>query len=49
VERLKEYQQARRMPALQCFVSDRERGDETFADMMTDAKHFILFFRKRNI
>jgi hypothetical protein len=44
VERLKEYQQARRMPALQCIVSDLERGDETCADMMTAAKHFILCF-----
>jgi hypothetical protein len=49
VERLKEYQQARRMPALQHFVSDLEKGDETCDDMTTDAKCFILCFRKRDI
>jgi hypothetical protein len=49
VERLKEYQQARRMPALQCFIFDLERKDETCADMMTDAKKFILCIRMRNV
>ncbi len=49
VERLKEYQHAVRMPALQCFFSDLERGDETCADISSDAKRFILCFRKRNI
>jgi len=43
VERLKEYQWAKRIPALQHFVSDIERRDETCADMITDAKHFILW------
>ncbi len=37
------------MLALQCFISDLERGDETCADMMPDEKHFILCFRKRNV
>jgi hypothetical protein len=33
VERLKEYQQAVGMPALQCFFSDLERRNEILADM----------------
>ncbi len=49
VERLKEYQQARRMPGLQHFFSDLERGDETCDDMTTDAKKFIVCFIKRSV
>ncbi len=36
------YLQVRRMPTLQCFISDLERGDETCADMMPDAQ--CLFY-----
>jgi hypothetical protein len=42
VERLKEYQHARRIPALQRFISDLERRNKACADMITDAKHFVL-------
>jgi hypothetical protein len=49
VKQLKEYQQARQIPSLQCFASDRKRRDETCADMMTDAKCFIPCFRTRNV
>ena len=45
-ERMIEYQQALRMPALQCFILDLGRRDETCADILSDAKHFILCFRK---
>ncbi len=48
VERMKEYQRALRMPALQHFISDLERRDETCADILSDAKHF-LYFKKANI
>jgi hypothetical protein len=49
VEGLKEYQQARRIPAWQCFVSDLERRDETCAYIMTDTKCFIVCFGRRSI
>jgi hypothetical protein len=49
VERLKEYQQATPMPALQHFIFALERKDETCADMITDAKKFILCIRMRNV
>jgi hypothetical protein len=49
VEQVKEYQQAGRIPALQCQVSNLERRDETCANMLTGAKCFILSFRKRNV
>jgi hypothetical protein len=48
-EKLKEYQQARQMPALQHFIFALERKDETCAHMMTDAKKFILCIRMRNV
>jgi hypothetical protein len=46
VERLTEYERAARMPALQHFNPDLEDGDETCADILSDAKCFILCFRK---
>jgi hypothetical protein len=42
---MREYQPAARMAALQCFISDLER-DETCADILSDAKHFILYYKK---
>jgi hypothetical protein len=47
VERMKEYQRAARMPALQCFIPDLEIRDETCADILSDAKCFILCFEKK--
>ncbi len=44
-----EYQGAERMSALQNFVSDLEGGGKTCADILSDAKHFIICFRKRNV
>jgi hypothetical protein len=41
---VEKYQQAARMAALQHFVSDIER-DETCTDILSDAKHFILYFQ----
>jgi hypothetical protein len=40
-----EYQRAARMPTLQCFISDLEIRDETCADILSDAKHFVLGFK----
>jgi hypothetical protein len=34
------------MPALQCFISDLGKRDETWADILSDAKSFILCFKK---
>jgi hypothetical protein len=45
---MKEYQQAARRPALQCFISYLEGRDETCTDISSDAKHF-LYFKKENI
>ncbi len=42
---MKEYQQAWRIPALQCFISNLGRV-ETCADMMTDSKRFYSMFQK---
>jgi hypothetical protein len=42
VERLKEYQRAARIPALQCFVLTL-RKDETCVDVSSDAKRFHIF------
>jgi len=43
-----EYQRAARMPALQRFILDLEEGDETCADISSDAKHFIQYFRRKH-
>ncbi len=42
-----EYQGAAIIPALQCFILDLEERDETCADISSDAKHFILGFKKK--
>jgi hypothetical protein len=34
------------MPALQCFVSGLERGDETCADISTDKKCFFYVLER---
>jgi hypothetical protein len=49
VERMMECHRAARMPALQCFISDLEEKDETCADILSDTKCFILYFKKENI
>ena len=41
-----EYQQAARMATLQCFISNLDERDETCADISSDAKQFILYFKK---
>jgi hypothetical protein len=41
-----EYQRAVRMPAPQHFIFDLEGRDETCADILSDAKRFILCFKK---
>ncbi len=46
---MKEYQQSTRMPGQQHFISDLEIRDETCADILSGAKHFILCFKKENI
>ncbi len=49
VDWMKEYQQAAIVPALQCFISDLERRDETCTDISPEAKCLILCFKKKNI
>jgi hypothetical protein len=46
---MKEYQRAARMPALQHFISDLKERDEACADILSDAKCFILYFKKENV
>jgi len=44
VEWMKEYQRAARMAAVQNFISDLEKRDETCIDISSDAEQFILHF-----
>jgi hypothetical protein len=49
VEQVKEYQQAGRIPALQCKSLTLKEEMKLVLIMLTGAKCFILCFRKRNV